>query len=380
MRQVNADARLRVLQVLGNAIVGGMETYVERLVIHLLSSDVEVRCVCPFESALNARLRARGVEVFVTQMGDNPAWHSLQQVAALIRTERVGVVHCHLGNAHLLGGLAGRLTGTPVLATLHGRAISSLDLEVQCLTGSALTVVCEAARLHALALGVPPDALHLVPNGVDGALFDSSARQGSLHELLDLAPHTPLVGLVGRLSPEKGPEVFLRAAVAAIAAGSDAHFVLVGEGPLRAPLMDAVAQGAGAGRVHFVGLRQDMPEVYASLALLVSSSHQEGMPLAVLEAMAAGLPVIATQAGGTGELVVHGETGYVVPCGQEHALVAALNTLLGDAELRARFGAAARRRALEHYAFEASARRMEQLLRALATRAPLARVGVRASS
>jgi len=121
-----------------------------------------------------------------------------------------------------------------------------------------------------------------------------------------------LVGQIGRLSPEKGPDVFLRAALAAHGSAPDVHFVLVGEGPLRADLQELVARLGLASRVHFAGLRQDMASVYAELDIVVSASRSEAMPLALLEAMSCGLPVVATRVGGVPDLIQPGLSGWLV--------------------------------------------------------------------
>jgi len=376
MAQMAAVQPLRVLQVLGNAIVGGMETYVERLVSHLAADEVEVFCVCPFESPLTLRLRNMGIPVSIVRMSEDCSWNALQLVCALVRRHGIGIIHCHLANAHLLGALTGKLTDVPVLATVHGRTLSALDFEVQRTTDTFLVTVCEGAYLHALGLGVPDNRLFMIPNGVDTRLFGGKDYQNGLHEILGLAASTRLVGFVGRLSPEKGPEVFVRSAATAIAAGTDAHFVLIGEGPMKAMLARMVKHAGLDQRVHFAGPQREMNQLYPGLACVVSSSHSEGMPLAVMEAMASARPVIGTNVGGIAELIEQGETGYLVPAGDSDAIAAHLDTLLSDEELRQRFGRRARDRVMERFPFEQSASRVQALLRSLTNKKAGARVGV----
>jgi hypothetical protein len=181
-----SDRRLNVMEIIGNAIVGGMETYVARLLEHLPGDRFKMVCVCPFESRFTTRLRALGGEVFITRMADDPAWESIHLLTALTRMHAIDVIHAHLANAHMLAGLVGELTRTPTLATIHGRTMSMLDLEAHRLTSTHLSVVCQASYLQALNLGVRRDRLHFIPNGVDGDAFTAEQRSNRLQELLGI--------------------------------------------------------------------------------------------------------------------------------------------------------------------------------------------------
>ena len=206
--------RVHVLEVIGNDIVGGMETWVERLIQRLPRQRFAVTALCPYESPYTDRLRALDIEVLVTPMPEDPLWDSIQMTAALVRAGGIDLLHAHLPNAHMLAGLAGSLTGTPVVSTIHGRQLTALDLEVHRAVGSHLSVVCRQSYFHALGLGVSAGQLSCDINGVDTQVFQPrAARAGDLRRSLGLPADTPLVGFVGRLSPEKGPEVFVRAAL-----------------------------------------------------------------------------------------------------------------------------------------------------------------------
>jgi hypothetical protein len=104
---------LQLLQILGNAILGGMETYVSNLITRLPSDEFQVTCLCPYESAFTASLRRLGVKVYVAPIQDDPVWRSVELAVELIRQHRIDVIHAHLLNAHTLAGLAGCLTNTP---------------------------------------------------------------------------------------------------------------------------------------------------------------------------------------------------------------------------------------------------------------------------
>lgn len=287
--------RVRVMEVVGNAIVGGMERYVLRLLERLPRERFEVTALCPWESPHSQALRALGWEVLVTPMPHEPSWGSITFASMLVRTRGIDLLHTHLTNAHLLGALVGQLTDTPVLATIHGREVSIGDMEAHRLAGTHLCAVSRPTYFQALALGVDPQHMHVIPNGIDTQTFRPQRRRdGPLREEFGIPADVPLVGFVGRLSWEKGPESFLRAALVAHRAHPQAHFVLVGHGPMFPQCADFIEKFGMGGYAHLAGLRHDMPTVYGELDLLVSTSHSEAMPLALMEAMACGLPIVAT--------------------------------------------------------------------------------------
>ncbi len=357
------NGRIHVLEVIGNAIVGGMETYVERLVENLPADRFAVTALCPFESPFTERLRSRGIEVLVTPMPEDPPWASIQMTCALVKSGAIDVLHAHLPNAHALAGIVGRLTGKPVLATLHGHKVGVLDLEVHRSAGTHLSVVCRQSYFHALGLGVSAGQLSCNPNGVDTEAFKPRPRPADgLRAALRIPPSASVVGFLGRLSPEKGPEVFLRAALLAHARLPDAHFVFIGDGPLATSLKEQLARLKLEGRVHLAGLRRDVASVLNELDVLVSSSHSEAMPLAVMEAMASGLPVVATRVGGIPDMIDQGESGWLVAPNDFADIAARLEQILATPGELERMGRAARARAIDKMALSDTVDGIAQLL------------------
>jgi glycosyltransferase involved in cell wall biosynthesis len=344
---VAGPARTHILQIVGNAIVGGMENYVVRLVERLPRDRFGVSVLAPFESRCTDQLREAGAEVFITQVTDEPSWQSIQLATSLVQSRPVDVLQAHLPNAHVLAGLAGRLTNRPVLATIHGRAVSTLDIEVQKLAGSHLAVVCRQSYFQALGVGIDPRHVHFVPNGVDSERFRPlRVRDGALRTRFGIAPETPLIGFIGRLSPEKGPDLFLRMAVSVRAQCPTAEFILVGDGAMFGQLQTFARRFGIGDAVHFADSQSDMPAVFHELDLVVSSSLSEAMPLAVMEAMASGLPVVACKVGGIPDLVAHGLTGWLADKGDYETLAAYVVDLLENDAVRLAAGAAARERAV----------------------------------
>jgi glycosyltransferase involved in cell wall biosynthesis len=366
-----APGRIHVLQVIGNAIVGGMETYVERLVEHLPRDRFTLTALCPFESPFTERLRARDIEVLVTPMPDDPPWSSIQMTCAMVKAGAIDLLHAHLPNAHVLAGIAGRLTGRPVLATLHGHRVGVLDLEVHRNAGTHLSVVCRQSYFHALGLGVSAGQLSCNPNGVDTEAFQPRSRPADcIRAALGIPASAKVVGFLGRLSAEKGPEVFLRAALLAQSKLTDTHFVFVGDGPLAPQLRESIARLRLEDRVHLPGLRRDVAAVLNDIDVLVSSSHSEAMPLAVMEAMASGLPVVATRVGGVPDMIDQGESGWLVAPNDFEEIATRLQQILATPGELTRMSAAARRRAVEKMALSDTVERMAALMtRLVPTRA-----------
>lgn len=362
------DAPLRVLVITGNAIVGGMEMAVLRLAERLPRSAFRLTALCPFESAFTAALRERDVPVHVVPIGEKLRWHAIQFAVGLVREHDIRVVHTHMPAAHAVGGLAGRITHTPVLATIHAMHLSMWDLEVHRLAHTHLCVVSEAARAHALAVGVAPGRLTVVRNGVDSNRF-TPLPAASRRE----ATANAVVGYVGRLSPEKHPALFLRAAALVHARLPCTRFVIVGDGPLRADLEALAARLRIAHAVTFAGECTDMPARYRTLDLLLSTSWHEGTPLAVLEAMACALPVVATAVGGVPELVVSGITGWLTAPGDEAEMAERAVALLRAPDTMRRFGGAARERVKTLFSLDAHAQRSGALLARLARESPPSR-------
>ena len=342
-------APLHVLEVVGNAIVGGMERHVQMLAEGLLRQGFAVSALCPFESHFTSALRASGCEVHIAMMEEAMPWASLLAATEIIHRRRIDLVHTHMFNATFLGSLAGSLVGVPVVTTAHGMQILPQELALVRLTNSHLITVCTAARMMALSLGLPEEQVSLIPNGVDVRRFHPEVDGRPFRRRLQVPDGTPLVGMVARLSREKGPDLFVQAASLVAAVRPDVHFALVGEGPLQRELMFQV-DGLGLHeRFHFVGLAADTRPIYPALDVACLPSRMEGQPLTVLEAMAAGRPVVATNVGGIPEVVEMGETGWLVAQGDMKALSEQILWLLDNPERAAQMGQAGRQRALEHF-------------------------------
>jgi glycosyltransferase involved in cell wall biosynthesis len=216
------------------------------------------------------------------------------------------------------------------------------------------------ARFLTAERGVAPGRVRVVPNGIDvEARARAALERAPARAALGLAPEATVILTVANLRPPKGLDVLVETA-ARLAARADAGaypcvWLVAGEGPLAAELSLDIARRGLGGMVRLLGFRRDVSALLAAADIFCLTSRREGVPVAILEAMAAGRAVVATQVGGVGELVQSGETGLLVPPGDPAATAAALADLIASAERRAAFAAGGQARARTHFTLERAA-------------------------
>jgi glycosyltransferase involved in cell wall biosynthesis len=292
---------------------------------------------------------------------DVPAYRHL---ARTIRTFRPDIVHTHTAKAGLLGRLAAYLNGVGIVVhTFHGHVLRGYFSRpkqacfVQAERALArvttrLVAVSGRVREELLAMGVGrPDRFDVVPLGFDLSAFLQDDRPtGEIRRALGLSPATPTVGIVARLVPIKAHEVFLDMAVDVARARPDVAFLVVGDGERRQALEEAARSRGLGSRVHFLGWRADVDRVYADLDVVVLTSRNEGSPVALIEAMAAARPVVATRVGGVGELV--GDSGLLTDVDDARALALGVRRLLDDPAMAAQLGQRGRSRVVPAFSRE----------------------------
>jgi glycosyltransferase involved in cell wall biosynthesis len=259
---------------------------------------------------------------------------SLKALVAVIRRCRPHIVHTHAAKAGALGRVAAALCRVPVVVhTYHGhvlrgyfsarkeRIYRGIERGLARVTDE-LVAVSPRVRAELLDMGIGrPDAFSVVPLGFDLAAFDTApALRGQLRHELGIPPEAPVVGIVARLVPIKAHEVFFAAAARIQRALPDARFLVIGDGERRAELEQVVEAAGLAPSTRFLGWRADLARVYADLDVVALTSHNEGSPVALIEAMACRRPVVSTSVGGVPDVVRHGDTGWLVPDGDDAAL------------------------------------------------------------
>ena len=336
---------LSVLHVGTSAGFRGGEQQLLFLVLGLKARGVHVSALVPERGLLAERLRQEDIPLFpLTARGDLDLAGVLDMRRAL-RGVEPHVVHLHTARAHAIGRLtlAGRsqrprivvsrqvafpTKGGPFRRLKYARGVDRF------------IAVSQAAAASVLDAGVDPSRITVIPCGIDAHVFEVPRDSQGLKRELAIPDACKLVGFTGALEEGKGPSDLLEA-VAGLP--HDVHVLMTGEGALRARLEDRSNEADLAGRVHLLGWRQDFPRVLRSLDAFCLPSRQEGFPNAILDALAAEVPVIATRVGGIPEIVVSGCNGLLLEAGEPYALRAALTRVLNDPPFAASLATEGRR-------------------------------------
>jgi glycosyltransferase involved in cell wall biosynthesis len=299
----------------------------------------------------------------------------MRRLRGALRQLAPDVLHTILWSANVYGRVAAAGLGIPVVLAAERNTIRrpawQVAIERVLDRGTdGYLVNCEAiARLLVEHERLPRAKIRVVPNGIDlGVLPPFALARDAARAALGFDPGRRLVAQVGRLELQKDHPTFLRAAAMVAAAVPDVDFLVVGEGAERAAL-EALAGRLGLGaRVRFTGLRDDVPALLAAVDVLALTSTYEGFPNAVVEAMAMGAVAVASDVGGCRELVVEGETGFLVPPGAPDAVASAVLRVLRDPALARRLAAAARRRIEREFDVRTMAARTMEAYEALLVR------------
>ena len=312
----------------------------------------EVTLLCPSGAWVAEQLAADPVQVMFSDLRRFPPGE-LRRVAAEIRRRRIEVVHTHMSRASFFGVLLRWFAGVPSIATAHAR-----HFQPHWMFNDLVIAVSEATcRYHRRVNLVRLDRIMTVRNFVldNPAAQPATGVRRQIRAALGVPDETLLLGIVGSLFPPKGHLYLIRALPAVIAAIGDVRLAVVGSKIPRThvEMLRQEAERLGvAQHIVWTGPRNDVPQLMSALDVCVVASLKETLCQVALEAMAAGVAVVATEVGGIPECVVSGETGLLVPPRDSGALARALIDLLGDSARRRAFGEAGRRRVCEHFSAE----------------------------
>jgi glycosyltransferase involved in cell wall biosynthesis len=343
---VQRSDSLRVLMVVDSLAGGGAERHVVELAVALRHRGHNVAVACSTSGVLAPALEVDGIAIhpvldrLVKRRGSLTYARALRR---LLGHWRPDVVHAHMYASAFAAAAATIGTGVPLVVTEHTEApwrslrARGLSWWTYRRASHIVTVSRAIERLLHNSYRVPADRtsflLPAVPD-LPPAPAGLPAEEGR-----------PLIGSVGRLQPEKGVDVFLHATALVARACPAARFVVVGDGPLRARLIDVTQQLGLGERVEFSGYLGDARTLIGQLDVLVVSSHSDGSPLVVLEAMAAGVPVVATNVGGIPDQFRHRREGLLVQPGDVHGMAAAILDILADPNRARAMGVRGRERA-----------------------------------
>jgi glycosyltransferase involved in cell wall biosynthesis len=376
---VPAAGRTRVLHVISTLLPGGTEYAALRLIRGLDPARYEFHVAwLRDQPVLRGEFEAAGARVAGMGLNGRIDPGCLARLVRHVRRHHIDLVHTHMDLADWYGAAAARLGGARALVSTKQNAdefrtrrtwkrwpfllVERLAYEA----ADAVIVVSDGlVEFLRRAEHLPPRKMVVIGNGVDPGLAAAAPGRTEARRRLGLPPFDPVLGTLGRLAPQKGSLDLLRALPAVLRARPGAGLVFAGDGPLRAPLeREARALGI-ADRVAFLGFRRDPATVLAALDLFLFPSLWEGLPQALLEAMAIGVPVVAARAVGVAGLVRDGDTGLLVAPGEPESLASAALRLLADPGLASRLAARARETVLAEHTLAAVAERTDRLYRRL---------------
>ena len=357
--------RVKVVRIIARLNIGGPAIHTILLTAGLNDQRFESMLVTGVEGKYEGNMldlaAAKGVEpIIIPQLRRNVdplgSLITLFKLYRLMRRERPHIVHTHTATAGLLGRLAAKLAGVPViLHTFHGHVLHGYfgPLQSKALVwmerllarlSDRIVTVSEGQRQELAAYGIAPlEKITVVPLGFElEELLACESHHGELRRELGLADGNKLVGIVARLVPIKNHHLFLQAAQVVAEAVPQARFLVVGDGELREELEVYARDLRLDGKVLFTGWRRDLPCLYADLDVVALTSINEGTPVSLIEALAAGVPVVATAVGGVPDVVVDGETGCLVEAGDVKGLAEAIIELLRNPERAKEMGSAGR--------------------------------------
>ena len=332
-----------------------------------------IRDVRDREFSIGDKARAKGLTFYEIEERGKLDFQVLCALREIVIRHGVNIIHAHDYKSDLFAYLLKWLLPEQfaVISTAHawvmvglkGELYRRLDLSLM-RRFDHLIAVSHATRAEMVNAGIPANLVSVIHNGIDTDVWSPKRASGTFREELGLGLAFPVIGYVGRIMPEKDLETWLRAAMLVGERIPQARFVLVGEGKDNGTLgnLKRLANKFGiADRTYFPGYRSDVISVYAAFDLFLLSSRREGLPNSILEAMAMGIPVVATDIGGTKELIVAGESGYMVAEGDAAGMARAMIDLICNEHLRKSVGRAAQRRIEEKFSFVSRLRRIETL-------------------
>ena len=377
--------RVKVLQLISSGGYYGAEN----MLLNLCASQQKAGCENSLMLFYNVhapnvefyeRARRRGLSVRMVHCQGRADWRAVRQIEECIQEDGIELLHTHGYKADLYGYVAARRSAKPIVATCHnwlgGTAAlgiyNHLD-RIALKRFHGLAAVSDSVAQRLLDSGVSAKKIRTIANGIDVQTFERASPLPVLN-----FDGNKVVGMVARLDLQKGFEYLLRAASELCGAFPALKIVIVGEGPDRTAIENMIQQYGLQANVILAGQHSNMPGVYAAMDVFVLPSLNEGLPMTILEAMAASKPVIATRIGAIPSVIKDGETGLLVDPGDADGLRNALAWLLTDPDLGRRLGAAGYAWVSRNYTSETMALKYRQMYDEVLGTAAIATVPTRA--
>jgi glycosyltransferase involved in cell wall biosynthesis len=371
----STDSRWHVMQVTFGMVIGGLERVVMELCRQIDPSRYRLSICClGTRGPLSDVMEREGINVIVCERQDKLSKYLRGfELARLLKSQRVDLVHAHHTPALVDSALATKLAGVPLIATDHCKLYpTSTRWRVLENVASRFADTVVAVSEHSKAdliryQGLNPGSLEVIYNGLD-LQTPNGLNASELRAQLGLRPDDVIIGTAARLESQKGLELLISAAKLVVAKAPKTRFVIVGGGTEEPKLRQMVRDMSLDDHVIITGFRIDAVMIMSLMDCFVQTSHWEGMPMALLEAMALAKPVVATAVGGVPEVVVDGQTGLLLHNRDAGQLAEALLTIRGRPEMASGMGAAGRERYQQLFTSRAMIAQYERLYGAILKR------------
>jgi glycosyltransferase involved in cell wall biosynthesis len=360
--------RVKVLQLISSGGYYGAEN----MLLNLCASQQKAGCENSLMLFYNVhapnvefyeRARRRGLSVRMLHCQGRADWRAIRQIEDCIQEDGIELLHTHGYKADLYGYVAARRSGKPIVATCHNWVGGTAALgiynhldRIALKRFHGLAAVSDSVAQRLLNSGVAATKIRTIANGIDVEPFERALPSPALN-----FDGNKVIGMVARLDLQKGFEYLLRAAHQLCGTFPALKVVIAGEGPDRQAIENMIQRFGLQSSVILAGHHSDMPGIYAAIDIFVLPSLNEGLPMTILEAIAASRPVIATRVGAIPSVIKDGETGLLVDAGDADGLRDALARLLSDSDLCQRLGAAGHDWVRRNYTSEAMAMKYRQM-------------------
>lgn len=332
------------------------------MIVKRLASSLDQKrfrsVVCLFRPGwLHDSCREAGLSTHVINMAGALDLNWARSFSRLIRQEEIAVIHAHEFTANTYGSVMGRILGVPVVATVHGKNYYGDQLKRRMAyryvsrSGKMIAVSENLKQFIVENVGIAPGRLQVIYNGVDVNYVPPADHVEAVRRELDLAHWDHVIGTVGSLYPVKGHIYLIRALPAILKDFPNTLLLFAGRGDLEHELKAEVERLKLESHVRFLGMRNDVPVILSMMEVFILSSLSEGLSMALLEAMAAALPVVATRVGGNPELVVEGDTGLLILQEDPQAIADAVGKMLRDRNKAVEMGRRGRRQVEGRFSF-----------------------------
>lgn len=333
--------RLQVLHVIGGGEFGGAERHILNLASAIDQQKVFIHVCCLFNEPFLQVAKEHGLPAVAIPMKHKLDFSVVGRLYSLIKEKSIDLVHTHGVRANLLGRMAAKLAGKPVVTTVHSRlafdypnffsrvANNWAERSTRGLTDHFIAV-SQGLREVLLSEHISDKKITVVYNGLDLDEFKPPEERGDFRSSLKLDDDVPLVAVIGRMHPVKGHRFLLEAAVEVLSTMPETRFLLIGSGPERQALQGLAKELKIADRVIFTGFMEDIVSALADIDVLAIPSLSEGLPVTAIEAMSALVPVVATSVGGLPEVIEDCQTGLLVSPGSGESLARGILWVLNN--------------------------------------------------